>query len=40
MTPLLREMTVADIDAVLHIEQQVHGHPWTWGKFFRCARQQ
>lgn len=29
----LRDMTPADIDVVLHIEQQVHGHPWTRGMF-------
>ena len=30
---LLRDMTLADIDAVLCIEQQVHRHPWTRGNF-------
>lgn len=29
----LRDMTLADVDAVLHIEQQVHLHPWTQGMF-------
>ena len=29
----LRDMTLADVDAVLHIEQQVHLHPWTGGMF-------
>ena len=29
----LRDMTTADIDAVLGIEQQVHSHPWTRGMF-------
>lgn len=26
-------MTLADIDAVMQIEQQVHSHPWTRGNF-------
>lgn len=29
----LRDMTTADLDAVLRIEQQVHSHPWTRGMF-------
>jgi ribosomal-protein-alanine N-acetyltransferase len=29
----LRDMTAADVDAVLRIEQQVHFHPWTRGMF-------
>jgi [ribosomal protein S18]-alanine N-acetyltransferase len=29
----LREMTAADMDAVLQIEQQIHSHPWTRGMF-------
>lgn len=29
----LRDMTSADLDAVLYIEQQVHSHPWTRGNF-------
>ena len=29
----LREMTPADLDAVLAIEQSVHAHPWTRGMF-------
>lgn len=29
----LRDMGWADVDAVLHIEQQVHSHPWTRGNF-------
>ena len=33
MNPVLREMTVADMDAVWRIEQQVHTHPWTRGNF-------
>ena len=28
-----RDMTTADLDAVLGIEQQVHSHPWTRGMF-------
>jgi [ribosomal protein S18]-alanine N-acetyltransferase len=28
-----RDMGWADVDAVLHIEQQVHNHPWTRGNF-------
>ncbi len=31
--PQLRDMTAADVDAVLAIEQQVHSHPWTRGMF-------
>ena len=30
---ILREMTEADLDAVLRIEQAVHIHPWTRGNF-------
>jgi len=33
MTLTLRDMTVQDIDSVLHIEQEVHTHPWTRGNF-------
>ncbi|MBI5436633.1 MAG: ribosomal protein S18-alanine N-acetyltransferase [Nitrosomonadales bacterium] len=29
----LREMNLADIDAVMRIEQHVHAHPWTRGNF-------
>ena len=29
----LREMSLADIDAVMRIEQRVHAHPWTRGNF-------
>lgn len=29
----LRDMTLADVDAVLRIEQQAHSHPWTRGNF-------
>lgn len=29
----LSDMTTADVDRVLHIEQQVHSHPWTRGMF-------
>ena len=29
----LRDMVAADLDAVVHIEQQVHAHPWTCGNF-------
>jgi len=29
----LRDMTLADVEAVLRIEQQVHSHPWTRGNF-------
>jgi ribosomal-protein-alanine N-acetyltransferase len=28
-----RDMGAHDLDAVLHIEQQVHAHPWTRGNF-------
>jgi ribosomal-protein-alanine N-acetyltransferase len=30
---MLREMTLADIDAVLHIEQSVQAYPWSLGNF-------
>ena len=33
MNPLLREMSLADVDAILRIEQQVHAYPWTLGNF-------
>ncbi len=29
----LRDMTIADLDVVVSIEQQVHSHPWTRGMF-------
>lgn len=32
-TTRLRDMTLADVDKVLRIEQQVHSHPWTSGNF-------
>ena len=31
--PTLRDMNVADIDAVVRIEQDVHAHSWTHGNF-------
>ena len=30
---ILRDMTEADLDAVLGIEREVHVHPWTRGNF-------
>ena len=33
MNLTLRDMTESDIESVLHIEQQVHAHPWTQGNF-------
>ena len=33
MNPFLREMNLADMDAVMRIEQGVHMHPWTRGNF-------
>jgi ribosomal-protein-alanine N-acetyltransferase len=30
---ILRDMTEADLDAVLGIEREVHTHPWTRGNF-------
>jgi ribosomal-protein-alanine acetyltransferase len=32
-TQMLREMTLADMDAIMAIEQQVHDYPWTRGNF-------
>jgi ribosomal-protein-alanine N-acetyltransferase len=29
----LRDMTGSDLEAVLHIEQHIHSHPWTKGNF-------
>lgn len=29
----LRDMIDSDLESVLHIEQQVHAHPWTRGNF-------
>lgn len=29
----LREMNLADMDAIMRIEQRVHVHPWTRGNF-------
>ena len=31
--PGLREMDLADVDAIMRIEQRVHAHPWTHGNF-------
>ena len=31
--PELREMILADVDAIMYIEQTVHAHPWTRGNF-------
>ena len=33
MGPILRKMNLADVDAVMRIEQGVHAHPWTRGNF-------
>ena len=33
MSLKLRDMLDSDIETVLHIEQQVHTHPWTRGNF-------
>ena len=33
MSLTLRDMLDTDIDSVLHIEQQVHAHPWSKGNF-------
>lgn len=30
---ILRDMSEADLDAVLSIEREVHAHPWTAGNF-------
>jgi ribosomal-protein-alanine N-acetyltransferase len=35
---ILREMTEADLDAVLRIEGEVHAHPWTLGNFSDALR--
>jgi ribosomal-protein-alanine N-acetyltransferase len=35
---LLRDMTEADLDAVLRIEREVHAHPWTLGNFSDALR--
>jgi len=35
---ILREMTEADLDAVLRIEREVHAHPWTLGNFSDALR--
>lgn len=35
---ILRDMTEADFDAVLRIEREVHGHPWTLGNFSDALR--
>lgn len=35
---ILRDMTSADLDAVLHIEREVHSHPWTLGNFSDALR--
>jgi len=35
---ILRDMTEADLDAVLRIEREVHAHPWTQGNFGDALR--
>lgn len=35
---ILRDMTEADLDAVLRIEREVHEHPWTLGNFSDALR--
>ena len=35
---ILRDMTEADMDAVLRIERGVHAHPWTRGNFADALR--
>lgn len=35
---ILRDMTEADLDAVLCIEREVHAHPWTAGNFSDALR--
>lgn len=35
---ILRDMTEADLDAVLGIEREVHAHPWTLGNFSDALR--
>ena len=35
---ILRDMTEADLDAVLRIERGVHAHPWTPGNFSDALR--
>ncbi len=33
LTPLLRPMQTADLDAVVRIERKIYLHPWTHGNF-------
>jgi ribosomal-protein-alanine N-acetyltransferase len=35
---ILRDMTEADLGAVLRIEREVHAHPWTAGNFSDALR--
>ncbi len=35
---ILRDMTEADLEAVLRIENEVHTHPWTPGNFSDALR--
>ena len=35
---ILRDMSEADLDAVLRIEREVHAHPWTHGNFSDALR--
>jgi [ribosomal protein S18]-alanine N-acetyltransferase len=35
---ILRDMTGADLDAVMRIEREVHAHPWTLGNFSDALR--
>lgn len=36
--PLLRRLTVADVDRVMEIELSAYPHPWTRGIFSDCIR--
>ncbi len=38
LRPVLRPMTLGDLDAVLKIELQCYPHPWTKGIFGDCIR--
>jgi ribosomal-protein-alanine N-acetyltransferase len=35
---ILRDMSEADLEAVLRIEREVHAHPWTAGNFSDALR--
>lgn len=36
--PLIRRLTIADIDRIIEMERGAYPHPWTRGNFLDCLR--